>query len=167
MFKLNSKISFVRIVSGLMIALGFILVIMAITAKVASQNKPVVTPSPGIAVSPAITAEITKNNGVLYIIDAGNGNKVYDGVFLLEDNNNNVFSVLKKISEVDKAFDMKYSNDARYGIFVESIGGIKNGTDGKYWQYYINGTLGDVAADKKEVKAGDKVEWRLEQVPEF
>ncbi len=167
MFKINSKINFVRILSGLIIVLGFILVIMAITAKVASQNKPVITSSPSIAASPAITAEITKNNGVLYIIDAGNGKKVYDGIFLLEDNGNNVFSVLKKLSEADKAFDIVYSNDARYGIFVESIGGIKNGTDGKYWQYYINGALGDVAADKKEVKAGDKVEWKLETVPEM
>ena len=35
----------------------------------------------------------------------------------------------------------------------------------KYWQYYINNTLGDVAADKKVLEEGDKLEWRFEEVP--
>lgn len=170
MFKINLKTNFVRIVSGLIVILGLILVVMAITARVASENKPaenISTPSPSFTPSPTPVSEVIKNNSIFYVIDSGDEKKIYDGILLFEGNNNTIFSVLKKLSEVDKAFDIKYSNDARYGIFVESIGGIKNGTDGKYWQYYINGTLGDVAADKKELKAGDKVEWRLEKVPEF
>lgn len=63
--------------------------------------------------------------------------------------------------------EVKYNNNYEFGVFVESIGGIKNGDDGKYWQYYINDTLGDVAADKKVLKSGDVVEWRFEKVPEF
>ncbi len=166
MFKMNSKISLLRILSGVVIILGVILLVMAIGAKVASQNRPadiIDTPVP----SSGPSAEAEKNNGISYIIDAGNGKKIYDGIFLLEEIDQNVFSVLKTLAEVEKAFDLKYSNDSRYGIFVESIGGIKNGDGGKYWQYYINDKLGDVAADKKEVKAGDKVEWRFEKVPEF
>ncbi len=77
-----------------------------------------------------------------------------------------VFNALKKYSE-NKKIDLKYNNNYSYGVFVESIAGVKNGDDGKYWQYYVNGKLGEVAADKKEVKAGDKVEWRFEKVPEF
>ncbi len=50
---------------------------------------------------------------------------------------------------------------------MESIAGVPNGKDGKYWQYYVNDKLGEVAADKKEVKAGDRVEWRFEKVPEI
>lgn len=83
-----------------------------------------------------------------------------------DTSNTTVFEALKKQSE-SKNFDLKYSNDSRYGVFVESINGVKNGTDNKYWQYYVNDKLGEVAADKKEVKAGDKVEWRFEKVPEF
>jgi len=52
------------------------------------------------------------------------------------------------------------------GVFIESINGVKNGTDGRYWQYWVNDKLGEVAADKKEIKGGDKIEWRFE-VPAF
>lgn len=78
-----------------------------------------------------------------------------------------VFSALKSYSEKNK-IELAYNyNFPKLGVLVDSIAGIKSGTDGKYWQYYINGNLGDAAADKKEVKAGDKVEWRFEKVPEF
>ncbi|MCK5476048.1 MAG: DUF4430 domain-containing protein [Candidatus Pacebacteria bacterium] len=70
-----------------------------------------------------------------------------------------VFDILKESIEIE------YNNNYSYGVFVESINGIKNGDDGKYWQYYINNTLGDVAADKKILKEGDNVEWRFEKVP--
>lgn len=61
--------------------------------------------------------------------------------------------------------EVKYNNNYEFGVFVESIGGIKNGDEGKYWQYYINNVLGDVAADKKNLSSGDVVEWRFEEVP--
>lgn len=83
-----------------------------------------------------------------------------------ESGTTTVFDALKSYSGNNK-INLKYSNNSKYGVFVESIMGIKNGDDGKYWQYYVNDKLGDVAADKKEVKSGDKVEWRFEKVPEF
>lgn len=74
-----------------------------------------------------------------------------------------VFGALKDLSQ-EKNFELKYNNNYKYGVFVESIAGVPNGKDGKYWQYYVNDKLGEVAADKKEVKVGDKVEWRFERV---
>ncbi len=52
-----------------------------------------------------------------------------------------------------------------FGDLVETIGDKTNSTD-KAWIYYVNGISGDVAADKKAVKAGDKVEWKYEK-PKF
>ncbi len=52
-----------------------------------------------------------------------------------------------------------------FGVFVESIGGFANSTD-KAWIYYVNGTSGDIAADKKIVNKGDTVEWKYEK-PNF
>ena len=60
--------------------------------------------------------------------------------------------------------DIEYNNNYSYGVFIESVDGIKNGDDGKYWQYYINDVLGDVAADKKVLENGDIVEWRFEEM---
>jgi len=74
-----------------------------------------------------------------------------------------VFGALKTFAE-ENNFDLEYNYKyAEFGVFIESIAGVKNGTDNKYWQYYVNSKLGEVAADKKEVKTGDKVEWRFEK----
>ena len=53
------------------------------------------------------------------------------------------------------------------GVFVETIDAVKNGTEGKYWQYFVNDKLGEVAADKKTIKESDKIEWRFEVPPAF
>ena len=75
-----------------------------------------------------------------------------------------VFDALVEYGKTN-SIEIRSSIDSRYGVFVESIGGIKNGDEGKYWQYYINNTLGDVAADKKAINKNDVVEWRFENVP--
>lgn len=49
------------------------------------------------------------------------------------------------------------------GILIENIGGVKNGENGKYWMYYVNGKSAAVASDKYQLKAGDKVEFKFEK----
>lgn len=51
------------------------------------------------------------------------------------------------------------------GIFIEAIGDKENGSEGKYWLYYVNGEMPSVAADKKELKPGDKIEFKFEKSP--
>ena len=48
-------------------------------------------------------------------------------------------------------------------IVSEIIGDKENGQDEKYWMYYVNEEMPMVAADKKEIKAEDKVEFRFEK----
>lgn len=130
-----SKLTIKKAASIIIIILGAALILLAIGIKVANQNKPVVS-----------------NNTLTYVI-AG------------EKSSQTVFDALKELSNGGKAFELKYNNNYSFGVFIESIGGVKNGDDGKYWQYYVNDKLGEVAADKQELKAGDKVEWRFEKVP--
>lgn len=52
-----------------------------------------------------------------------------------------------------------------FGIFVKSINGLEN-TSEKAWIYYVNGELGQVAADAYDVKSGDIVEWKYVE-PEY
>lgn len=49
------------------------------------------------------------------------------------------------------------------GIFIEVIGDKKNGQDGKYWMYYVNGEMPMVSADNMELNPGDSVEFKFEQ----
>jgi len=76
-----------------------------------------------------------------------------------------VFSLLEELAKRED-FEVKSTIYPGMGVFIESINGVKNGTDGRYWQYWVNDKLGEVAADKKEIKGGDKIEWRFE-VPAF
>ncbi len=54
------------------------------------------------------------------------------------------------------------TKDSSYGPYVDSINGIKGGTDGKYWAFYVNGKRASVGADAYTTKAGDKIEWKFE-----
>ncbi|MFH0987688.1 MAG: DUF4430 domain-containing protein, partial [Patescibacteria group bacterium] len=47
------------------------------------------------------------------------------------------------------------------GVFLESVDGVKNGTDNKYWMYWLNGELSMNSADKQNVKGRDMVEWKF------
>jgi hypothetical protein len=51
------------------------------------------------------------------------------------------------------------------GVFIEAIGNKENGQEGKYWLYYLNGEMPMVSADKKEIKPGDKIEFKFEESP--
>ena len=49
-----------------------------------------------------------------------------------------------------------------FGVFVEDIGGIKNGEDDKYWLFYVNGEMPMVSADNQTIVSGDKIEFKFE-----
>lgn len=47
-------------------------------------------------------------------------------------------------------------------FFIEAINGIKNGEDGRYWQYYVNGEYADAGCSRYVLNDNDVVEWRFE-----
>jgi len=155
-----------KIIRGIIIGLGLTVLLLSLGIKFASENRlvanPEVSPSSSAGFNKAnIDSQSVESSAVLYIINDGKEKKA----FTLKGDlpaSATVFSLLEDFSKKEN-FEMKYNNNYKYGIFVESIIGIKNGQDGLYWQYYVNDKLGEVAADKKEVKAGDKVEWKFEK----
>lgn len=142
--KKNSLVSVVMLVFGLLIATFFI--ISANTVSKDHENEiDIVEKSDEIKIS------------ILLKINSGSEEKKE---YELNDisKQTTVFDVL------ENNIDIEYNNNYSYGVFIESIDGIKNGDDGKYWQYYIDDALGNLAADKKILKDGDTVEWRFEEV---
>jgi len=71
------------------------------------------------------------------------------------------FDLLK--NEIEKADIVLKTKTYDIGIFIEVIGDKENGEDGKYWMYYVNEEMPMVAADKKEIEPGDKVEFKFEK----
>lgn len=48
-----------------------------------------------------------------------------------------------------------------FGSYVDSLDGLKGGTDGKYWLYSVNGKEAAVGADQYKLAEGDVAEWRF------
>lgn len=99
---------------------------------------------------------------ISYIINKGEG-AVLEYRFPVSEKAT-VFSMFQELSS-KKNLALDFS-DSQYGVFVKSIDGVLGGKDNKYWMYYVNGKSGEVAADKKEVNPGDKIEWKFEK-PNF
>ena len=95
---------------------------------------------------------------VLYIIDRGDGN--VSSYQIISSENSTVFSLLEELTKREN-FKIESTIYEGMGVLVENIDGVRNGTDNKYWQYWLNGELPMIAADKKEIKEGDRVEWKF------
>lgn len=55
------------------------------------------------------------------------------------------------------------TKDSSYGTFVDSINGVRGGTDGKYWVFYVDGKMADKGADAYVAVGGEVIEWKFEK----
>jgi len=113
------------------------------------------------AISEGMVGQIAQER-VLYTIDKGEGDVVSYQMILSE--NSTVFSLLEELANREN-FKIEFTVYEGMGVLVEDIDEVRNGTDNKYWQYWVNEKLPMVAADKKEIKEGDKVEWKFVPSP--
>jgi hypothetical protein len=68
----------------------------------------------------------------------------------------------KNVLEQLKSHATVVTKDSQYGPYVETINGIKGGTDGKYWSFYVNGSLAQKGAADYITEGGEKIEWKFE-----
>ncbi|MCR5640809.1 MAG: DUF4430 domain-containing protein [Lachnospiraceae bacterium] len=97
---------------------------------------------------------------------ASAGTKAYE--VTVTDNNGEVTTYegktdaeyLKELmDELVEEEDFTYEgSESDYGLFIESINGLKADydTDGAYWSIYVNGEYGQYGADSQPVADGDK-----------
>jgi hypothetical protein len=52
--------------------------------------------------------------------------------------------------------------NSSYGPFVETIDGVKGGTDGKYWLFFVNGKEANVGAGAFKTKNGEIIAWKFQ-----
>ncbi len=53
------------------------------------------------------------------------------------------------------------SKDYSFGKLVESIDGVANGQDGKYWIYYVNQQSAKKSADHYKLHGGESILWEF------
>jgi hypothetical protein len=109
-----------------------------------------------------IPREDQKEERVFLTIDDGRGELKNFGSPLIEKMT--AFDLLKKIAEGSN-IELK-TKSYEIGVLVESIGDRTNGQEEKYWMYYVNGEMPNIASDKKEINPGDKIEFKFEK-PSF
>lgn len=143
------------IVFSLAIAGGGIYFLTQQSAQLPSEKTQRETP-------PTIGDDWPKN--ITYKISNGQESKEYKFGAIIASST--VFSALRLLGEREN-FPVIYKDYPEMGVLVESIGGVASGTENKYWQYWVNDVLGDVASDKKTLKAGDRVEWKFDIAPAF
>lgn len=100
-----------------------------------------------------ITSEVT-----LVIADGTGNPKTYQQNY---KEKMTAYDLLKKVTDT-KGITLE-SSSSSLGVMVNKISDKKGGDEGKYWLYYVNNQMPQVAADKYELKAGDKVEFKFEK----
>lgn len=72
-----------------------------------------------------------------------------------------VLELLTRLNDSDPALTLTTEDYGEMGVLVTGMGGFVNGTDGKYWQYQVDGATPMVGADQYELEDGDAVLWEF------
>ena len=89
---------------------------------------------------------------------SGNGTTIF--VFKNVSFSSNVLDLLTESARIG-GFTISKQTYVGMGSIVQTIDGVTNENPGRGWQYYVNGTYGQVAADKTQLSGGETVNWRF------
>lgn len=74
--------------------------------------------------------------------------------------NQNVFDLLKQITGQNNIELLYKDYGGDLGIFIESIGGIKNNND-SYWQYWVNNQYSTKGVSSYVIQPNDVIEFKF------
>ena len=100
-----------------------------------------------------------ESQGLAFIsIDFGGGRRK-----VMEIKPNGIESLFQITKErlAEDGIELYYAAYSGLGELITRIGDEKNGTEGKYWQFWVNGTYSQVGASSYIPKAGDIIEWKF------
>jgi hypothetical protein len=70
-------------------------------------------------------------------------------------NDKTALELLKEVAQVE-------TKDSSYGTYVDTINGVKGGTGGKYWTFFVDGSMATSGADVYKTKDGEAIEWKFQ-----
>lgn len=99
----------------------------------------------------------------IQIIIVGDGWTITDNLVAYQGDT--AFSILERCSQKN-GFSVDSTYYAQFdSTLINSINNAVGGTDGKYWQYYVNGQLPNIGADKCMLTNGNLLKWSFEIPP--
>lgn len=106
-----------------------------------------------------ITSPTQQVGNASIMLDYGDGNvATYDNLRL--STNENLMQLMQQTAE-DNNIVFDYKNYSGLGALITKIGGKTNGTENRYWQYWVNNKLSAVGASSYVVQPGDVIEWKF------
>ncbi|MFH1713473.1 MAG: DUF4430 domain-containing protein [Candidatus Jacksonbacteria bacterium] len=101
-----------------------------------------------------------ENSNAVLQIDFGD-DRIITNYELLNYENHYLWPVMKGVLEKNKVYLDFQDYGGDLGVFIKQIGDKKNGEDGKYWQYLVNGEYAKAGVSSYKVQAGDVILWKF------
>ncbi len=139
-----------------LIALGLFFVLKSPTDSVTFNPKgdEVFATNQDVEQSKNIPEVSQPNFSLVYLsFDFGTEKKSFE---ISTDGQENLFELIQKTE-----LQIETENFPPIGKMIVSINGFKNGTDGKYWQFWINGKYAQIGVSAYEPKLNDSIEWKF------
>ena len=99
--------------------------------------------------------------GVISVsVDYGDGEIVLYGIQELDLSDRSAYKALADLGSTRGLEIGSKDFGGELGMFVESINGV-SGTDGEWWQFWVNDNYSTVGASSYLLEPGDAILWRL------
>lgn len=138
----NNNLKYVSIIA-------FIAVVLGLGSLFIQQSNSTVQEAAGVA------GEVIVKNGILTI------SGIEETLSYIAKEDASVLDILTHIAK-GRSLEVTTKDYGALGVLVTAIGDKENGTDGKYWQYKVNGEMPQVGADVYVPKEGDVTAWVFE-----
>jgi hypothetical protein len=86
---------------------------------------------------------------------------VYEATTTPIESGETVLELLTRLNGTDSDLSLVTEDYGDMGVLVTAMGGLVNGTDGKYWQYQVDGETPMIGADQYELADGKTVLWEF------
>ena len=86
---------------------------------------------------------------------------VYEATTTPIESGETVLELLTRLNATDPNLNLATQDYGDMGVLVTALGGLVNGTDGKYWQYQVDGEMPMIGADQYELSDGKTVLWEF------
>ncbi|HWH16353.1 MAG TPA: DUF4430 domain-containing protein [Candidatus Paceibacterota bacterium] len=106
--------------------------------------------------SQASTTPVIENDTVTLSVQG-----IYTATSTAITDGETVLALLSRLDATYGSLGLATKDYGDMGVLVTAMGGLVNGTDGKYWQYTVNGTMPLVGADQYELRDGETLSWEF------
>lgn len=111
------------------------------------------------------TTEVTSATSTTPAVESNEVTLTVQGVYAATSttitNGETALALLSRLDATYGSLGLATKDYGDMGVLVTAMGGLVNGTDGKYWQYTVNGTMPLVGADQYELTDGETLVWEF------